>query len=220
MLDMDSNDLFSGFDPNTVAAIRAARSTEIAEQGKARAMKKAHRLNLRRAQSEAVLKEILPNRIEDGESWHVISHGDIDSLSYLLHLQQGVNYFDYVSISTWCMGSADLDILEGLIESGQIEELALYVGEIFPSQYSDEYARAAALSKQYGFRLVVARNHSKVMCACSRADDYYVVIESSANVNTNPRIEQTAVHASRELFDFYREFFDGLQTIDRRHGKP
>lgn len=220
MPDMNTNDLFLGFDQAAVAAIRASRKTEIADQGKARAMKKAHRLNVRRAKSEAVLKEILPNRISAGESWHVISHGDVDALSFLLHLQSGVEYFDFVSISTWCMGAADLDMLEGLIESGRIEELSLYVGEIFPSQYGDEYARAVALSDKYGFRLVVARNHSKVMCASVRAEGYYLVIESSANVNTNPRIEQTAVHASRELFDFYQDFFDDLKTIDRRHAKP
>lgn len=114
------------------------------------------------------------------------------------------------------MGSADLDQIEGWIEAGRIETLELYVGEIFPSQYGDEYARALALADRYGFRLVVARNHSKIMLA-SRGD-YFLAMESSANVNTNPRIEQTAIHASRELFDFYREFFAGLKTIDRRHG--
>lgn len=215
MLDTVSIGLFDGFDASEVARIRASRTAEIAEQGRARAMKKAHKLHVRRAKAEATLAEILPARVADSESWHVISHGDIDSLSYLSHALRGVEYFDFVLISTWCMGSADLDQIEGWIESGRIDTLELYVGEIFPSQYGDEYARAVALAERYGFRLVVARNHSKVMAA--RCGDYCLAIESSANVNTNPRIEQTAIHASRELFDFYREFFSGLKTIVR-HG--
>jgi len=217
MLDTMSSDLFSGFDPRHVEAIRRARADEIEQTGRAKALQKAHKLQVRRAKSEATLAEILPPRIAAGESWHVLSHGDVDSLSYMMHALRGVEYFDFVMISTWCMGSADLDQIEGWIESGKIEELELYVGEIFPSQYGDEYARAMALAENYGFRLVVARNHSKIMLARNSADNYYLAIESSANVNTNPRIEQTALHESRELFEFYREFFSGLKTIDRRH---
>lgn len=51
--------------------------------------------------------------------------------------------------------------------------------------------------------------------ASKAEEDYYLAMESSANVNTNPRIEQTAVHASRDLFEFYKEFFDGIRSIDR-----
>lgn len=155
--------LFDLFDAAYVERIRAARAAEIETQGRAKSMRKAHKLHVRRAKSQATLAEVLPPMVEDGESWHVISHGDVDSLSYLAHFIQGVEFFDYVAISTWCMGSADLDQLEAWIESGRIENLALYVGEIFPSQYGDEFSRAVSLSERYGFRLVVARNHSKVM---------------------------------------------------------
>lgn len=207
-------ELFDSFDKELVASIAASKAAEIEDQGKARALQKSHRLHVRRAKSEATLIDILPLTIATGESWHVISHGDVDSLSYLAHLIKGVDFFDQVAISTWCMGAADLDQLEGWIEAGTIEDFALYVGEIFPSQYGDEYARAIDLSERYGFRLVVARNHSKVMLGRSSERSY--VIESSANVNTNPRIEQTAIHESAELYDFYQSFFDGLKSIDRR----
>lgn len=42
-----------------------------------------------------------------------------------------------------------------------------------------------------------------------------LVIESSVNVNTNPRMEQTAIHNDKELHDFYSEFFDGVKSIDK-----
>ena len=71
------------------------------------------------------------------------------------------------------------------------------------------------MARVYGCRIVVARNHSKVTLMHQADTDYFLVAESSANVNTNPRIEQTALHASRELFDFYLDFFHGLKTIDK-----
>lgn len=182
----------------------------------ARAVSTAQRKNVRRAKAEATLADLLPPKIAPGDSWHVISHGDIDSLSYLAHLIAGVSHFDHVSVSTWCMARADLDRLAEWVDTGRIDRLDFYVGEIFPNQYGDEYARLLEMCDAFGCRVVVARNHSKVMLMANAAESYYVVAESSANVNTNPRIEQTALHASRELYDFYLDFYAGLKSIDRR----
>jgi hypothetical protein len=61
------------------------------------------------------------------------------------------------------MAMPDLDQLAAWLDAGRIDQLDLYVGEIFPNQYGAEYARALEMAKTYGCRLVVARNHSKVM---------------------------------------------------------
>lgn len=211
--------LFEGFDPDLVAAICKAREDEVRQDGEAKACRIAQKMQLRRANSQAELAKLIPARIPDGESWHVISRGDIDALSFLSHAI-GDRYFDYVAISTWCIARTDMDQLAAWLDAGRIDHLELYAGEIFPSQYGDEYEQAQQMVAAYGMRLVIARNHSKVTLACNEAEGYYLAIESSANVNTNPRIEQTAVHASRELFEFYREFFHGLRSIDRRDAGP
>ena len=161
------------------------------------------------------MAEILPARFEKGDSWHVISHGDIDALSYLIHALDGVDYFDHVLLSSWCMSKDDLIQIESWLDSGRIDRLDLYMVEIFPSQYGDEYELALRLQKDYGLRLVIARNHSKITLASNTHEKYYLAIESSANINTNPRIEQTAIHADQALYDFYLEFFSGIRSIDR-----
>lgn len=214
-VDAGLTDLFGEFDPAMVAAIRASKAEEDKQDGAARAARAAHRMQVRRAKAEAQLAEILPDRFEPGDSWHVISHGDIDALSYLTHALKGVPYFDYVAISTWCVARADLEQIAAWLDAGRIDQFDLYAGEIFPSQYGDEHEYMQQLCEIYGCKMVIARNHSKVTLARLADEDYYLAMESSANVNTNPRIEQTAVHASRELFDFYKEFFDGIRSIDR-----
>jgi len=75
--------------------------------------------------------------------------------------------------------------------------------------------RAQALAEAGQASLRIARNHAKVMVGDSPDGDLYFAIESSANVNTNPRIEQTAIHADKALHDHYREFFAGIRSIDR-----
>ena len=67
----------------------------------------------------------------------------------------------------------------------------------------------------YGARMIVAKNHSKVTLACNTKESYYITIESSANVNTNPRIEQSAIHCGKDLHAFYLEFFGGIKSIDK-----
>lgn len=203
---MISSDLFGGFDPALVARIQAGNAQHKAEQAKARAV--------RRAKAEAELATLLPERIEDGDSWHVISHGNIDALSYLRHLLKPM-YFDYVGVSTWCIARQDLTEIASWLDAGRIDQFALYAGEIFRNQYGDEYEMVQRMREDYGVHFVMAKNHSKVTLCANHAEGYYVVVESSANVNTNPRIEQACVTRSRELFEFYREFFDGLKSIDR-----
>jgi hypothetical protein len=209
-------DILDLFPVDLISAVKSGQKEESADNAKkARAQKVATRLAIRRAKSEAHLAEILPSRYDNGDSWHVISHGDIDSLSYLSHAISGVTHFDHVAISTWCMARPDLNQLAAWLDSGRIDQLDLYVGEIFPNQYGDEYARAKEMAEIYGCRVVVARNHSKVMLMANHAENYYLAAESSANVNTNPRIEQTVITANKDLYDFYCDFFGGLKTIDR-----
>jgi hypothetical protein len=174
----------------------------------------SNRHAVRRAKAEAELATLLPERIEDGDSWHVISHGNIDALSYLRHLVKPT-YFDYVGVSTWCIARPDLQEITGWLDAGKIDQFALYAGEIFRNQYGDEYEMVLRMREDYGVHFVMAKNHSKVTLCANHAEGYYVVVESSANVNTNPRIEQACVTRSKELFDFYRDFFDGIKSIDK-----
>lgn len=205
-----------GFDAATVALIRQQKQHEDQIAGIARAVRTANRKNLRRANSEKHLAELLPPLIADGESWHVLSRGDVDALSYAVHVLAGMEYASHLLISTWCMAEADVQQVDTWLDTGIVERLTLCVGKIFPNQYGDEYEHAKQLAERYeGTRVVVARNHSKVTLLANDAASYYIAIESSANVNTNPRIEQTAVHRSEDLYRFYDEQFSGLRSIVR-----
>ena len=138
-VDSGLTDLFGEFDPELVAAIQAGKEEEERQDGNARAQRAAHRMQVRRAKAEAQLAEILPDRFQAGDSWHVVSHGDIDALSYLTHALKGVPYFDYVAISTWCVARTDLEQIAAWLDAGRIDQFDLYAGEIFPSQYGDEH---------------------------------------------------------------------------------
>ena len=183
-----------------------------AETIQARAAKTQARINVRRASSQAVLADLLPADIADGDSWHVLSSGDVDALSFLMHLLSSTA-MDYVAFSTWCMAMDDVERFETWVETGRIARIDAYVGEIFPGSYAREHKSLCAVARKCAGRVAIFRNHSKVfMC---RAGERAWVIESSANINTNPRTENTVITADRGLFDHHKAYFDKIRSFSR-----
>jgi len=127
----------------------------------AKAVRTTCRTEARRAKSEAVLAEILPAEIAQGEAWHIISAGDVDALSFLAHLLKSSGPMDYVAFSTWCMAVDDVDRFADWLAAGAIRRLDAYVGEIFPGSYAKEYVALCDTVRRCGGRVAVFRNHSK-----------------------------------------------------------
>lgn len=175
--------------------------------------RKTDRHIMRRVKSESNLSEILPPRLEMGHSYHVISHGDVDALSYLIHINRHT-VLETLTISSWCMAMTDIDWLKSQQQAGKIGHIHFILGEIFPSQYPDEYTALANMDKAGDCTLKIARNHAKVMAGANPEQGIWFAIESSSNINTNPRIEQTAIHMSQDLHDFYVDFYAGIKSID------
>jgi hypothetical protein len=178
----------------------------------ARALKIENRHLFRRYSSERRLEELLDWDFRDGDCYHVISQGDIDSLTYLKMVirQQPLKY---CLLSTWCMAMADVDEIGRWLENGRIARLDAYVGEIFKGSYASEYAALKPMIERHGGRVAIFRNHSKIFAGFG--ERFYFAIESSANINTNPRCENATVTISREAAMFYKEFFDGIKSFER-----
>lgn len=166
----------------------------------------------RRIKSELSLEKELPWHFEQGASYHCISFGDVDSLTYLRCVvkQQPL---DYVILSTWCIAITDAEEIARWIERGYINRIDFYVGEIFPQQYAGVYEYITSHCLQNGGRIAVFRNHSKVMVGFGSQFDF--AIASSANVNTNPRCENTTITVDNRVAKFYKDFFDQIISFQK-----
>ena len=178
----------------------------------AKAVRTTCRTAARRAKSEAVLAEILPRVIEQGEAWHVMSSGDVDALSFLAHVLRA-GPLDYVAFSTWCMAVDDVERIAGWLSDGSIARVDAYVGEIFPGSYAAAHRQLVDVVRRCGGRIAVSRNHSKTFLC--RAGDRAWVVESSANINTNPRTENTVVTGDMGLFLHHKAYFDSIRSFNR-----
>ena len=61
-------------------------------------------------------------------------------------------------------------------------------------------------------RFALFRNHSKVYAGTGPLFSFG--IQSSANINTNPRTENTCVTIDRGLFEFYKAYYDGIKSFE------
>lgn len=172
-----------------------------------------HELSLkyeyRRAYSETRLLDLMRKfEFREGYSYNFISSGDVDSLSYLKAVLRSQN-LDYCLASTWCMGAEDVLQFRDWVREGRLKKLDMYVGEIFSTVYKVESEMIERMYREFpGLgRYVQFRNHSKIFAGYG--DKFPFVIQSSANINTNPRTENTVITIDRGLFEFYKKFFDG-----------
>ena len=170
-----------------------------------------HRQLSRKAKSEEALSEALDWHFRPGDCYHCFSFGDVDSLTFFKHVlrQQRV---EYLALSTWCMAGEDVDDLRKWHRRGMLGRVDFYVGEIFPGSYPEVYDAVVDFLPECGGRLVVFRNHSKIMAVVGERFD--VLIESSANVNTNPRSENTVLTVDSAMVRDYIELLNGIKSFD------
>lgn len=171
-----------------------------------------HRHISRKLTSEAALASSLDWHFREGDCYHCFSFGDVDSLTYVKHVLRQQRIL-YLAISTWCMAGEDVEDLRSWHDRGMLGRVDFFVGEIFPGSYGEVYAAAQSLAADCGGRVAVFRNHAKVSVIVGERFD--CLIESSANVNTNPRSENTVLNVDRSLVRDYVDLFNGVISFDK-----
>ena len=203
---------FNFGDPSIEAEIRKDENEQLAEDKRTVAVFKTMAPHKKmRLLSEAALDEVLPWHLEDGAAYHVLSCGDVDSLTYLRHIVKEQR-LDLVVLATWCMATKDAEEMRAWLERGDVKRFEFYVGEIFKNGYRGCRDVLDQICEECGGRVARFRNHSKVILFFG--EKYSGVIESSANVDTNPRTEQTCITVDRDLALFYKEYYDGINDFD------
>ncbi len=165
----------------------------------------------RRAYSETQLLDAIGINLKEGDIWHCITAGDVDALSYLKVILRHQD-LEHCLFSTWCMANDDVLQIEEWIKAGKIKKLDAYVGEIFPNSYRIEYDELKRIITPNIGRIAVFRNHAKIFAGYGKK--FAFGIQTSANINTNPRAENGCIVVGKEIYEFYKEYFDGIISFD------
>ena len=178
-----------------------------------RAVKTSGTINPRRAASQEKLRDVLPATFEENDHWHVLTAGDVDALSFAAHVL-ATRKATYMLFSTWHLAKDDIERFHLRLTDGTVQRADAYVGEIFRNSYPTEYGALCSTMRAHGGRVATFRNHSKVFCI--ECPGEFFVIESSANINTNPRCENTVLTKSKPLYLHHKAYFDYVQPFNAK----
>lgn len=173
----------------------------------------ARRAMARAARTDA-LRATFPATLRDGTSYHWITAGDVDAGSFLALMMEYVGHAVTLAVSTWTMSREDVDMLTGYLDEGRVDQLIVLTGEYFAQRETAVYATLiAAVQRRPGVaHLRKLRNHTKIVAIASERAD--LVLESSANLTTNPRAEQHVLSVDADLYRFYSTWFDEILTSE------
>ena len=111
------------------------------------------------------------------------------------------------------MAADDILQIEEWLSLGKIKKLDIYVGEIFPNSYKLEFKKLKEIFEKHNCgRIAVFKNHSKIYAGIG--NKFAFGVETSANINTNPRTENGCITISNEIYKFYKDYFDGIKSFE------
>lgn len=133
-----------------------------------------------------------------------ISYGHFASISFIL-LTGRYAHIKKLYVSTFRVGKKEMIQLAGMHGSGALDEVELVVsGLMEDGENKYKYFQVMKnICNENGWRVTSKKNHSKVILF--ETDQGKCVIETSSNLNENPKIEFFSFEKSDELFDFYKE---------------
>jgi len=188
-------------DPEEARKARERLQSTVAKRHRARQ-------HARFASADAQLQHLLPARFQSDETWHVLSNGDIDALSYVKHIFSH-DTFDAIVVACWAISRPAIEWLQAMFDAGRLRRVDAYVGEIMPRDRPDLHHMLCSLVGATGGRVIAFKNHAKLWLFLAD-DGRAVTLETSANPNYNKRVEQTVISASPAVAELYKAWFDKL----------
>ena len=136
----------------------------------------------------------------DTECFKFISDGSFSTICFILAVCLKTRVKS-LHVSTFAIGKKEILALKALSDKGRID----YVYFLFQKRlmdykngYTELFEKVLSEKKwEYGDSL----NHSKVLIFDT--DDGKFVLETSSNLNENPRVEQFSFEKDELLYDFY-----------------
>lgn len=161
------------------------------------------------SKSIKVLEDLIKRPPGEGESIRAISYeGGFSSISFITYIALSENIKE-LTASSLRIGLKQLEILDELKKRGKLENARFIFGTIMREDIKtdkyDYYTKLVEISKRNGWEYIAIKNHSKIILM-KTAKNYYV-LETSSNLNENPKIEQFTFENDKNLYMFYYSLF-------------
>ena len=179
----------------------------------ARALKMRARRRLERIAHAQALDAVIPEPPAPGETIHVISNAKYDFWSWVPHIIDAwLGRADELYCSTWTLSRPNAIDLFDLWDRGKIAPAAVgfLTGLYFKRRETAVYTMLLNGLRRRGGRYRSFKNHAKVLLLSSARKNLWLAVEGSANLTSNPRLEQYTLTNARDLYRFHREWMEEM----------
>jgi hypothetical protein len=163
------------------------------------------------------VERLMPTLPTD-EIVRMISFGGFSSIGFIKRVADEV-VIDRLTVSTLAVGAKQAEVLDVLARNGRIKDAEFFVGSVMEMDKRSKKTRKNIRDRAFtlkkicennGWNAVFCKNHSKVILMDTGKGQY--VLETSSNLNENPKFEQFSFERNKTLYEFYDEFFNLLKT--------
>ncbi len=133
----------------------------------------------------------------------------IDVIDYLLEKTGTAN----IDVSTWVASYASINHIIDFLEDQKLNKMRFLMDSGFKRTRKELYNH---IQKWYPDSIALTTTHAKFILIYN--DDYSFVIETSANLNKNNRLESFRITENKEYCDFFKTTFNDIYTKSRRNG--
>lgn len=158
----------------------------------ARAQKIAARRQYERILAQQALSDVVPEAPAPGESVHVLSGAKFDFWTWVPQMADWLPGALTLYCSTWTVSRPNVVELFALWDRGKFRDVAFLTGLYFKHRESAVYATLLQGLRDRGGRYRCSKNHCKVLLLADDAGNY-LTCEGSANLTSNPRLEQYVI---------------------------
>lgn len=159
-----------------------------------------------------ILNELMPDLPGTEESYRAVSYqGGFASITFITAVASKEPIKE-LTASTLRVGEKQFRVLQQLYKQGKLDKVNFVIGSIMRENKEkyDYYARFKDGCEQNGWNYAVVNNHSKIILM--RTEENYYVLETSSNLNENPKIEQFTFENDKQLYDFYYNLLIALMN--------
>lgn len=132
--------------------------------------------------------------------------GGFSSLAIILSVAQKET-IEKMYCSTFQIGKNHFKKIYGAYLAEQIKDAEFYTSDMQSETDKGKYNYIQLIKQvceETKWKIKSVKNHSKIILMETAKGNHYVV-ETSSNLNENPKIEQFSISNDIELFNFYRE---------------
>jgi hypothetical protein len=159
---------------------------------------------------ETHLSQVMGAAPAAGESVHIVSGGKFDFWTWVPVMLDWIKCTDALYCSTWTLSRPNALDLFAVHDAGQVAkgQIHFLTGLYFKRRETAVFNLLLDGITSRGGRYRAFENHAKVLLLSNAASGIWIVVEGSANLNANPRMEQYVLTNDKELHAFHRNWMD------------